>query len=417
MRSIRFLFLIAILSAFSAAQDIAIRAGNLIDPATGNVTKNQVIVVHDGKITSVGTAVPAGAKLIDLSNEWVMPGLMDAHTHITMNLPVNPPGGSLWESYYVKESTGFRTLRGIHTGEVLLNAGFTTVRDVGNNGNYADVAVRQGIEKKWFHGPTVIASGKIIGPFGGQFHDIAPEQGRFWQFEYIDADTPDEIRKAIHQNIFYGAQVIKLVADNSAFHYSVNDIKTAVDEAHNAGAKVAVHVYGGEAATNAIEGGVDSIEHGWDLTDNQLKMMKERGTYLVGTDFPYEHLVALGQMVPMDPKPRAASIIDRLRRAYRMGVKMAFGADVVVDLPGESRSDMAFDYLQSFRQAGVSNADLLKFMTTSAADLLGIAKERGAIAPGLAADIIAMPANPLADTENLRKVNFVVKDGEVIRRP
>jgi imidazolonepropionase-like amidohydrolase len=417
MRIVRPLFVIFLLSIAAAAQDLAIRAGNLIDPATGNVSKNQVIVVHDGKIASIGTSVPAGAKLVDLSNEWVMPGLMDAHTHITMNLPVNPPGESLWESYYVKESTALRTLRGIHTGEILLNAGFTTVRDVGNNGDYGDVAVEQGIEKKWFHGPTVIPSGKIIGPFGGQFNHIAPEQGRFWQFEYIDADTPDELRKAVHQNIFYGAKVIKLVADNSTFHYSVDDIKAAVNEAHHAGEKVAVHVYGGEAATNVIEGGADSIEHGWDLTDDQLKMMKERGTYLVGTDFPLEHLIALGQMVQIDPQSRAVSIIDRLRRAYKLGVKMAFGADVVVDLPGKSRADMAFDYLKSFKQAGVPNADMLRYMTTAPADLLGIAKERGAIAPGLAADIIAMPADPLADTENLRKVNFVMKDGEVIRRP
>ena len=417
MRTVRPLLVIFLFFLTAAAQDIAIRAGNLIDPATGNVSKNQVIVIHDGKIASVGTTAPTGAKLIDLSNEWVMPGLMDAHTHITMNLPVNPPGESLWESYYVKESTGVRVLRGIHTGEILLNAGFTTVRDVGNNGDYGDVAVEQGIEKKWFHGPTVIPSGKIIGPFGGQFNHVAPEQGRFWGFEYIDADTPDELRKAIHQNIFYGAKVIKLVADNSAFHYSAGDIKTAVDEAHHAGEKVAVHVYGGEAATNVIEGGADSIEHGWDLNDEQLNMMKQRGTYLVGTDFPYEHLVALGQMVQMDAKPRAASIIDRLRRAYKIGVKMAFGADVVVDLPGKSRADMAFDYLGSFKQAGVSNADMLRYMTTAPADLLGIAKERGAIAQGLAADIIAMPADPLADTENLRKVNFVMKDGEVIRRP
>ena len=417
MRIVRPLFVILLLSLAAVAQDIAIRAGNLIDPATGNVTKNQVIVVHDGKITSVGGAVPSGARTIDLSSEWVMPGLMDAHTHITMNLPVNPPGESLWESYYVKESTGVRVLRGIHTGEILLNAGFTTVRDVGNNGDYGDVAVAQGIEKKWFHGPTVIPSGKIIGPFGGQFNHVAPEQGRFWQFEYIDADTPDELRKAVHQNIFYGAKVIKLVADNSAFHYSVDDIKAAVTEAHEAGEKVAVHVYGGQAATNVIEGGADSIEHGWDLNDDQLKMMKERGTYLVGTDFPLEHLIALGQMVQIDPKSRAVSIIDRLRRAYKIGVKMAFGADVVVDLPGKSRSDMAFDYLKSFKQAGVSNADVLRYMTTAPADLLGISKERGAIAQGLAADIIAIPADPLTDTENLRKVNFVMKDGEVIRRP
>ena len=417
MRIVRPLFAFLLFSLLASGQELAIRAGNLIDPATGNVSKNQVIVVHDGKIASIGTSVPAGAKLLDLSNEWVMPGLMDAHTHITMNLPVNPPGESLWESYYVKESTGVRVLRGIHTGEILLNAGFTTVRDVGNNGDYGDVAVEQGIEKKWFHGPTVIPSGKIIGPFGGQFNHIAPEQGRFWQFEYIDADTQDELRKAVHQNIFYGAKVIKLVADNSAFHYSVDDIRTAVNEAHRAGEKVAVHVYGGEAATNVIEGGADSIEHGWDLNDDQLKLMKERGTYLVGTDFPLEHLIALGQMVQIDPQSRAVSIIDRLRRAYKLGVKMAFGADVVVDLPGKSRADMAFDYLKSFKQAGVSNADMLRYMTTAPADLLGIAKERGAIAPGLAADIIAMPADPLADTENLRKVNFVMKDGEVIRRP
>src|SRR4051812_16494367 len=115
MRIVRSLFVILLLSLVAPAQDIAIRAGNLIDPATGNVSKSQVIVVHDGKIASVGSAVPAGAKVIDLSNEWVMPGLMDAHTHITMNLPVNPPGESLWESYYVKESTGVRVLRGIHT--------------------------------------------------------------------------------------------------------------------------------------------------------------------------------------------------------------------------------------------------------------------------------------------------------------
>src|SRR5712671_1092195 len=141
MRIVRCFFAAALFCVLAAAQDVAIRAGNLIDPATGNVTKNQVIVIHDGKIASVGGALPTGAKVIDLSNEWVMPGLMDAHTHITMNLPVNPPGESLWESYYVKESTGVRVLRGIHTGEILLNAGFTTVRDVGNNGDYGDVAV------------------------------------------------------------------------------------------------------------------------------------------------------------------------------------------------------------------------------------------------------------------------------------
>ena len=411
------LVLLLFVSSFAFSQDIVIHAGHLIDPATGQVASDRYIAVRDGKIASVSANAPAGAPVIDLSKQWVMPGLMDAHTHITMNLPVNPPGGSLWESALVHESTAFKALRGVHTGELLLGRGFTAVRDVGNSGNYADIAVRKGIEEKWFDGPTVIGSGKIIGPFGGQFHDVAPEQGRFWSYEYIDAENPDELRKAIRQNLFYGAGVIKLAADNSAFHYTADDIKAAVDEAHRAGIKVAVHVYGGDAATQVILGGADSIEHGWDLDDNQLRMMKERGTYLVGTDFPYEHLVALGQMVPMDSKARAASILDRLRRAYKVGVKMAFGADVVVDLPGEDRADMAFDYLKSFRQAGVSNADMLKILTTNCADLLGVAKERGAIAPGLAADIIAMPGDPLQDTEALRKVDFVMKDGKIVRHP
>lgn len=411
------LVLLALLSCFAFSQDTVIRAGHLIDPATGQVAQDRFITVRDGKIVSIGATSPSNAQVIDLSRQWVMPGLMDAHTHITMNLPPNPPGGSLWESALVHESTAFKALRGIHTGELLLSRGFTAVRDVGNAGNYADVAVRKGIEQKWFDGPTVMASGKIIGPFGGQLHEIAPEAGRFWSYEYLDAENPDELRKAVRQNLFYGAGVIKLVADNSPFHYTADDIKAAVDEAHRAGVKVAVHVYGGDAATQVILGGADSIEHGWDLNDTQLNLMKQRGTYLVGTDFPYEHLVALGQMVPMDAKGRAAGILDRLRRANKIGVKMAFGADVVVDLPGEDRADMAFDYLKSFRQAGVSNADLLRIMTTNCADLLGISKERGAIAPGLAADIIAMPADPLQDTENLRKIDFVMKDGKIIRHP
>ena len=411
------LVVLLFVSCFAFSQDTVIHAGHLIDPATGQVANDRYITVHDGKVTAVSASAPANAQVVDLSKQWVMPGLMDAHTHITMNLAPNPPGGSLWESAFVHESTAFKTLRGVHTGELLLSRGFTAVRDVGNAGNYADVAVKQGLEQKWFDGPTVIPSGKIIGPFGGQFHNLAPEAGRFWTYEYIDAENADELRKGIRQNLFYGAGVIKLAADNSAYHYTADDIRAAVDEAHRAGVKVAVHVYGGDAATQVILGGVDSIEHGWDLDDNQLRMMKDRGMYLVGTDFPYEHLVALGQMVPMDAKSRSAGILDRLRRAYKVGVKMAFGADVVVDLPGENRADMAFDYLKSFRQAGVSNADMLKILTTNCADLLGIAKERGAIAPGLAADIIAMPADPLQDTEALRKVDFVMKDGKIVRHP
>ncbi len=400
------------------AQNIAIRAGNLVDPATGRISTNQTILIQAGKITAVGSSasVPAGTEVINLSNAWVLPGLMDAHTHITMALPPNPAGESLWESYYVKESPALRAARGLHNSRILLEAGFTALRDVGNSANYADTAVRQAIEKGWFDGPTIISVGKIIGPYGGQFHDIVPDQGRFWGFEYLDADTPDEVRKAVRQNIFYGATAIKLVADNSPYHYRVEEIQAATDEAHHAGLKVAVHVYGGEAARNVVLGGADSIEHGFDLSDDLLQLMKQKGTVLVGTDFPYEHLVSLGSVGPEDPKILSQKIIDRLGRAYRIGTKLAFGSDTVTDLPGKTRADMVFDYFKVWHAAGITNADILKAMTTSCAELLGIQKTRGAIAPGQAADIIAVPGNPLDNIEILRKVNFVMKNGKIIKR-
>ncbi len=414
----RLLGVLVAFAASAAAQTTAIRAGHVIDPVTGKVANNQVILVKDGKIAEVGAnvAVPSGATVIDLSKEWVLPGLMDAHTHITMNLPaVGSPG--MWEGYLAKQSSAARALEGVRNARLLLEAGFTTVRDVGNSGNYADTDVRVALEKGWFPGPTVINTGKIIAPFGGQIQGVSPEWPGFWQYEYIDADTPEEIRKAIRQNIYYGAKAIKLVADTYPYYYTQEDIRAAVDESHRAGLKVAIHVYGGQAARNVILGGADSIEHGFSLDDDLLKLMKEKGTVLVGTDFPYEHLKPSGAMLPEDPKTLSEKILNRLRRAHQLGVKMAFGSDVFGDLKDKNRAQMTLDYLDVWTTAGVPPGEILKAMTTNAAELLGIAEQRGAIKTGQAADIIATPADPLADIQALRKVNFVMKDGAVIKRP
>ena len=414
------LFLMLLLAVPLIAQNaVAIRAGGVVDPTTGSIAKNQVILVESGKIKEIGpnVRIPNGAAIVDLSNEWVSPGLMDAHVHLTLTEVTG--GNAPFESFYLKESSTYRGLRGLRNAQDLLHAGFTTLREVGNDGNYATEDVKRAIQAGMFDGPTILSAGKIIAPFGGQSTAIPPEQGPFWRYEYIDADTPEEVRKAVRQNIYYGVDVIKLVADNSPYHFSVAEIKAAVDEAHHAGRTVAVHVYGGEAADNVIEGGVDSLEHGFFLTDTQLERMKQKGIFLVGTDTPRAQLDIEGTSGGIFPPPEvlAPKIIDRLRRAYRIGVKMAFGTDTVIEVPNKSRSDLMLDYLPVWREAGVTAPEILKCMTSSAAELLHVNQQRGRLAPGLAADIVAMPGNPLEDIESLRKINFVMKDGKIIRRP
>ena len=401
-----------------AAQIYAIHAGAVIDPARGTVDRGQTVVVTDGRITAMGpqVAAPAGATPIDLSKEWLMPGLMDAHTHLTLTEVVG--GSAPFESFYILESSAYRALRGLHNAMDVLGAGFTTVRDVGNAADYAMDDVRRAIDGGWYTGPTIITSGKIIAPYGGQSHGIPPEQGRFWKYEYLDADSPDEMRKAVRANLYQGAGVIKLVLDNNRYHYSVDEIRVAVEEAHHAGVPVSVHVFGGEAADNAIEAGVDSIEHGFFLTDAQLKRLHDKGIVLVSTDFPRAHLDVIGTSGGILPPPEvlAPKIIDRLRRAHRLGVRLVFGSDTVMDVAGRSRADLMFDYLAVWREAGVPAADLLKAMTSEAAKLLRVEGERGRLAVGLAADLVAMPADPLADTESLRRIDFVMKNGHIVRQ-
>jgi imidazolonepropionase-like amidohydrolase len=409
------LVVLGLLVATSAfAQVTAIRAGHLIDPATGTAAPSQIVLVDGGKILEVGpqVSIPAGASVIDLSGQWVMPGLMDAHTHLTL--------GTLdYIGSYIRQSKALRALLGARNAQDVLRAGFTMVKDIGNDADYAGVDVRRAVERGWFIGPTFLNAGKIIAPFGGQSRNVPPEQGAYWEVEYIDADTPDEIRKAVRQNIYYGATTIKLVSDSHAYFYSVEEIKAAVEEAHAAGMTVAVHAYRDDSARNAILGGAESIEHGFELSDAVLTLMKEKGTVLVGTDFPTEHLRAMYISVGAkdDSKSEGDAIIDRLRRAYRIGVPMAFGTDVVMDMPGKTRADMMLDYLAVWEAAGVPAPAILKAMTTNAAALFRMKDKRGAIAKGLIADIIATPENPLQNIQALKKVAFVMKAGTVIKQP
>jgi len=421
MKSIRIhLSILVLLAAARAAtaQVTAIRAGLLVDPAAGTAARDQVILVEKGKITAVGSAastpIPPGASVLDLSKRTVLPGFFDAHTHLCLNLDTQEGAGlpALLRSLLAAtaiETTAYRSIEGVANAREMLRSGFTTVRDVGNAGNYADTALRRAIEDGLVPGPTVVNAGRIIGPYGGQYHGLPPERADIAIPEYLYADTPDEIRKAVRENVAFGAKVIKIAVDDQPYLYSVDDVKIFVREAAAAGVKVAAHCATDEGSRVAAEGGVASVEHGYRASNPTLQIMKAKGVYLVGTDFTVQASKAMGMD---DYHPL---VVDRLKRAYQIGVPVAFGTDVVFVKEGETRGTLSIEFITSFVEAGVAPRLILQALTVNAAKLMGMEKERGAVAPGFAADIVATPENPLEKIDTVRRVAFVMKDGKVVR--
>jgi len=389
-----------------APQVIVIKAGKVIDPETGKTSVNQIILVEGKKIKEIGgnVVIPQEAKIVDLSKATVSPGLFDAHTHLCLSVIPSRDHGNYYFTTLL-DTTGYRAIEGVANGMAMLQSGFTTVRDIGNAGNYADTDLRRAIEAGWVQGPTVVNAGIIIAPYGGQFH-LQPEKKDLATPEYLFADTRDEMRKAIRQNIHFGAKFIKIVVDDQPYIYSVDDIRFMVEEAHAAGVKLAAHCWTHAGAHNAAEAGVDSIEHGYKMTDEDLQLAKKNNVMLVGTEFTEKINDAEDHKI----------WVDRLRRAYKIGVNMAFGTDVDLAMPGETRGTLAIDYIQSWVEAGVPATDTLRAMTANAARLLGVDKERGFLKPGMAADIIATPENPAENIQTLRKVSFVMKDGAIIKQ-
>jgi imidazolonepropionase-like amidohydrolase len=401
---------------------VAIKAGRLIDPDLGTAAANQTILVQDGKIAAVGAnvTVPAGAQIIDLSNLTVLPGLVEAHNHLTMTLVEAVPlygaapkfSDRVFDSsplleMFVTDTTAYRALEGAGNAFTLLDHGFTLERDLGNSGLYADTALRQAIEAGWIPGPTIVNSGIIIGGFGGQFHENAERSDLIYP-EYMNADTNDEIAKAIRRNIHYGAKVIKVCVDCEGYPYSVEQMKFFVSEAANAGLKVACHVQTERGARNAIEAGVWSIEHGRALTDELLQLMKAKDIFRVGTDFPMTSY--RGNKAAFD------RTVDRLKAAYRIGVRSVFSTDFDYYVPGMTRGDEVIDALITWKAAGIPPKDILKAITTYGYQVLQVEQQRGPIKVGLAADMIAVNGDPLADIDVLRKVDFVMKDGKVFKQ-
>jgi imidazolonepropionase-like amidohydrolase len=409
-------------------QVTAIRAGNVIDVAAGRALGAGVILVEGARIKAVGpnVAIPAGAAVVDLANGVVLPGLFDAHTHLTA---AYDPALTRLREYTIAVSTAERALEGVVNAWQMLDAGFTTVRDLGNAGNYADAALASffggGDPRRravygaavidslslFGHplvGPTIVYAGKIIAPFGGQFLN-SPEFPDIGRQDYLYADTRDQLREAIRQNLHYGATWIKLVVDDYPYRYSAEDLAFAVAEAKAAGVRVTVHAVTEGGARAAIEAGVASIEHGYEMSDETIALAKTRGIVLVGTEPAGVWSRRYGK------SPQDARIVDRLRRAYRAGLELVFGADIVRAPPGPARGAVALSVIDSWVEAGVPPADILRGLTVNAARLLGMERDRGAIRPGAFADLIATRKNPLENIAALEEVVFVMKEGKVFR--
>ena len=404
-----------VLCGFAQAQLTAIRAGKIVDPETGSVSANQIILIEGQDIKAIGSdlAIPPNTPVTDLSKFTVMPGMMDAHAHLCMNTQHKRDAGRYFFTTLL-DSNAKRAIQGAVNARSMLEYGFTTVRDIGNEGNYACVEVRRMINSGEIDGPLFITAGRIIAPYGGQFH-LQPDKQNLAEPEYIFADTRDEIKKAIRQNLHYGATVIKLVVDDQQYIYSVDDIKFAIEEAHAAGVKLAAHAWTAAGALNAAKAGVDSIEHAVAITDEALAIAKQNNVAIVPIPFTERDAVLSG--TPGGNKEaNERMFIDPVRRAHKAGVTMVWGPDVIYDTKEFPRGKVSIDTVDEWKMTGIPNLVVLQALTTNAAKVIGVEKSRGWLKPGFRADIIAVRDNPLERIETVKDVVFVMRSGKIYKK-
>jgi imidazolonepropionase-like amidohydrolase len=414
------LLIVAQQPAQPAPSRVIVRAGNLLDVKTGKTLSDQAIVIEGDKIVSVGAMADVKStpsdKVIDLSQATVLPGLTDAHTHLTSD-PKNLGYARLAISVPREALTGARNAR------VTLEAGFTTVRNVGAGG-FSDVALRDAINAGEIPGPRMLVSGPALSITGGHCdNNLLP-------FEYHTtedgvADGVAQVQHKVRENIKYGADLIKVCAtggvlskgdDPQASQYTLEEMKAIVADAHRLGRKVAAHAHGAQGILWASEAGVDSIEHGSYIDDAGIAAMKKNGTYLVPTLYLGDWFLenAEKNRVPDFLLVKAKAVMPAARKnvahAFAGGVKVAFGTDAAVYPHGLNAHEFAV-----MVKLGLTPLQSIQAATVNAADLLGWSDKIGTIEPGKWADIIAVDGDPLRDVTTLERVKFVMKGGEVVK--
>ena len=403
-----------------ASPPVVIKAARMIDAEKGTTVADGVLVISGERIAAFGPAaavsIPSGARVIDLGQATVLPGLIDAHVHLTSNAAVN--GYNELGVAYIR-----RALYGAHAARVTLDAGFTTVRNVAAEG-YGDVALRDAINAGDVPGPRMLVSGPPLSITGGHCDQNLLTQDIPYRMEGV-ADGPWAARAKVREIIKYGADLIKICATGGvmskgdqpgAEQYTLEEMQAIVEEAHKLGRRVAAHAHGTQGIKDAIRAGVDTVEHASLVDDEGIRLARERGTWFVmdiyNDDFIREHGAEFGMLPESIEKERQIGQAqrDNFRRALQGGVKLAFGTDAGVYPHGDNARQ--FYYMVKY---GMTPMQAIQAATISAATALGWQDRVGSLAPGKFADVIAVADDPLKDVTALTRVSFVMKGGQVIR--
>jgi imidazolonepropionase-like amidohydrolase len=403
-----------------------IRAGHLFDSASGHYLDAVTLVVANQRVQSIepaGFVPPAGAQVLDLSADYVLPGLIDCHTHLTSR------ADSYDEILSFTRTPFDQAIAGVVNAKLTLDAGFTTVRDVGSPA-FAAVDLRKNIDAGYIPGPRIVASGPGLSITGGHgdLNNYSPETTVTLFPEHRDfkiADGPDQVRQTIREQVKYGVDVIKIMASGGVLskgdqpgapQYTLEELKVAADTAHQAGRKIAAHAHGTQSIKWAIEAGIDSIEHASLVDDEGIALAKAHGTYFVMDIYNDDYILQVGPKIGMTEeqltKERGVGQIqrDNFRKAHAAGVKMAFGTDAGVYPHGDNAKQ--FHYMVLY---GMTPTEAIQAATISAADLIGRSSDVGSLAPGHFADLIAVKSDPLQRIEVLEHVDTVVKGGVLVK--
>src|SRR5438093_4269960 len=418
-------------SALAADQSVVLKAARMFDGKSNALVQNAVVIVQGDKIVDAGSnlPIPSGAQVIDLGDATLSPGFMDAHTHLTADYSGNYNERRLQE---LDLNVSEQAIRATVYARATVEAGFTTVRDLGSrfvsSREFVDVALRNSINKGVIVGPRMLVATKGIGATGGHFDPTSGFRDFLFgrEADYTDgiANGPDEIRKAVRFEVKNGADVIKAAVSGGVLslgdevdtpQLTPPEMTALVDESHRLRKKVAVHCHGDQAAREAIEAGVDSMEHGSFMEPETLTMMKKKGTFLTPTLMASEWIMGKLDNYPpaLQAKAKAATAArsEMFRNAVKMGIKISFGTDAAVFPHGQNAKEFKL-----MVDLGMTPIDALKCATGNDAELLGIGQKVGTLDKGKLADIIAMPGDPTSDITATERVSFVMKEGKIIRQ-